>query len=352
MSTPALPDETRDVREAHRFDAAALESYLGRNLPGFTGPLSVRQFKGGQSNPTYLLGTPRASYVLRKKPPGVLLPSAHQVEREHRILSALGSSDVPVPRVHLLCADASVIGTPFYVMEHVVGRIFRSPLMADASGNAERAAIVDAMNDTLARLHRFDWQAAGLSDFGKPGNYMARQVARWSQQYLASKTHEVESMSRLAEWLPAHVPADDATSIAHGDFRLENLILHPTEPRVVAVLDWELSTLGHPLADLGYNCMLYHLPEGPFAGSGYGLEYADKGIPGEAEYVASYCRRTGRAGVPELPYYVAFGMFRLAGIVQGVYKRGLDGNASSETATQYGPMVQFLADTAWSLVGR
>jgi aminoglycoside phosphotransferase (APT) family kinase protein len=345
-------DETREVREAHRFDEQRLARWLEGRLPGMSGALQVRQFRGGQSNPTFLLAANDRRWVLRKKPPGVLLPSAHMVEREFRILSALAESDVPVPRAHLSCEDPDVIGTPFYVMDYVAGRIFRSPLMPDARSNDERAAIVDAMNDTLARLHRFDYAAAGLSDFGKPGNYMARQVARWSQQYLASKTGEVPSMTLLGEWLPAHVPADDTTSIAHGDFRLENLIVHPDEPRVLAVLDWELSTLGHPLADLGYNCMLYHLPEGAFAGSGYGTDPARFGIPSEDEYVAAYCRRTGRDGVPDLDFYVAFGMYRLAAIVQGVYKRGLDGNASSETATMYGPVVEFLADTAWGLVGR
>ncbi len=344
-------NETRDVREAHRFPEDRLAEYLRANVEGYSGSLTVRQFRGGQSNPTFALSAGGKEYVLRKKPPGKLLPSAHAVEREHRILEALGDTDVPVPRVLALCEDDDVIGTPFYVMERVDGRIFRSPL-APGLERAERAAIIDAMNATMASLHLLDYVRLGLADYGKPGNYMARQVSRWAGQYEASKTSEIDAMNRLVKWLPENVPAGDETTIAHGDFRLENLIFHPTEPRVVAVLDWELSTLGHPLADVGYNCMLYHLPMGEFAGSGYvGADLEGLGIPPESEYVARYCERTGRAGgVPELDFYVAFSMFRLAAIVQGVYKRGLDGNASNDTAITFGPMVEVLAGVAWSQV--
>ncbi len=350
MTEAKQADEVGDVRDAHRFEVEPLARYLRKNVDGFDGDLGVRQFKGGQSNPTFLLTAGDQRYVMRKKPPGKLLPSAHQVEREYRIMAALAKTAVPVPEVLTLCEDPDVIGTPFYVMELVDGRIFRNPLMPDAASSEERSQIIDAMNDTLAKLHQVDFVSAGLGDFGKPGNYMARQISRWSKQYEASKTDDIEPMNRLMQWLPENIPSDDSSSIAHGDFRLENMIVHPTEPRVLAVLDWELSTIGHPLADLGYNCMLYHLPAGDFAGSGYvGHDLAELGIPSERDYVSAYCRRVGRESVPNLEFFVAFSLFRLAGIVQGVYKRGLDGNASSETALRYGPMVHFLAGVAWEL---
>ncbi|MEZ4376090.1 MAG: phosphotransferase family protein [Polyangiaceae bacterium] len=350
------PAELRPVREAHRFDEASLERYLRSELELPDAPLRVQQFKGGQSNPTFLLevgdGAATQRYVLRKKPPGKLLPSAHAVERECRVLQALQDSDVPVPRVRALCEDPSVIGTAFYVMDHVEGRIFRAPLMPQASGADERAAIANATIQTLGKLHQIEPAQVGLSDFGKTGNYMERQVARWGKQYAASRTEDLADMNFLIDWLPTHIPAGDETRIAHGDFRLENLIIDPTEPKVIAVLDWELATLGHPLADLGYHCMLYHLPAGDFTGSGYvGADLASLGIPSRDEYVAQYARITGRDGVPDLDYFVAFGLFRLAAILQGVYKRGLDGNASSETALRFGPMVQILAGIARSLVG-
>ena len=345
-----MPDEVGEVRQAHRFAVEPLEKYLTAAVEGFSGPLSVRQFKGGQSNPTFLLTGGDRRYVLRKKPPGKLLPSAHAVEREYRIMRALADTDVPVPRVLTLCEDPDVIGTSFYVMEHLDGRIFRSPIAPELAP-AERGAVIDAMNDTLAKLHRVDFEQVGLRDFGRPGNYMARQVSRWGKQYESSKTQEIESMNRLIDWLPKNVPAGDETTIVHGDFRLENMIVHPTEPRVLGVLDWELSTLGHPLADLGYNCMLYHLPQGDFAGSGYvGVDLGELGIPAEEDYVAKYCERTGRAPIDELDFYLAFSMFRLAAIVQGVYKRGLDGNASSDSALSFGPMVEVLSDLAWQQV--
>ena len=325
---------------------------MGLQVDGFCAPLNIRQFRHGQSNPTFLLhdaGDRR--YILRKKPPGKLLPSAHAVEREYRILSALQETGVPVPPTILLCEDAEVIGTPFFLMAHVPGRVFRDATAAEAAGPAERRAIVESMAETLARIHQVDWQGLGLEDFGKPGNYMARQIGRWSKQYIASQTRDIQSMNRLMEWLPQNVPDDDCTTIVHGDFRIDNLIVHPTEPRVVAVLDWELSTLGHPLADLAYNCMCYRLPSENSLGFGFMDHDLDAlGIPPEKEYVAAYCRRTGRDQIPQWEFYMAFSLFRLAAIVQGVYKRGLDGNASSRDAMLYGTIVALLSDTAWGII--
>jgi aminoglycoside phosphotransferase (APT) family kinase protein len=345
--------EIRDVRKAHRFDEAVLTEYLKKHLEGFSGKLAVQQFGYGQSNPTYFLSDIETgrNYVLRKKPPGKLLPSAHAVDREYRVLEALGKTDVPVPAVHLLCRDASIVGTPFYVMAHVEGRIFRNPAVPEAADAGERNAIFEAMIDTLARIHLVDWKSLGLADFGKPGNYMARQTGRWSKQYVASQTDDIESMECLMDWLAKNVPDDETTSIVHGDFRLENMIVHPTEPRVIAVLDWELSTLGHPLADLAYACMGYHLPTSDEYKIGFmGVDFAATGIPTEDAFVASYCRRTGRENIPDWTFYIAFSLFRIAAIVQGVYKRGLDGNASASDAKTYGDMVKGLADVAWNLV--
>jgi aminoglycoside phosphotransferase (APT) family kinase protein len=349
-----IPDnELIQVRPAHRFDEKALVDFLKGRLEGFTEGLLIRQFGYGNSNPTFLLSTGKREYVLRKKPPGKLLPSAHAVDREYRILKALRGTGVPVPETYLLCEDASIIGTPFYIMERIKGRIFRDQTAPEVSDKKERAAIFDAMNETLARIHRADWNALGLADYGKPGNYMARQVARWTKQYEASKTHKIESMNNLIEWLPKKVPDDDSTAIVHGDYRLENLILHPSEPAVLGILDWELSTLGHPVADLAYNCMGYHLP--PFGGSrvGYDPDKLERlGIPTEADYIAAYCRRTGRQEISNWEFFLAFSLFRLAAIVQGVYKRGLDGIASSAIAKTYGAQVQFLSDVAWQIVSK
>jgi aminoglycoside phosphotransferase (APT) family kinase protein len=343
-------EEIVEVRPAQRFDEEGLRHYLKRELEGFPGEITVRQFGYGQSNPTFLLSGDGREYVLRKKPPGKLLPSAHAVDREYRILKALCDTDVPVPKTYLLCKDESVIGTSFYLMERLKGRIFRDPAASEAADPEERAAVFDAMNDTLARIHRVDWRAMGLADFGKAGNYMARQISRWSRQYKSSETDVIESMDNLIEWLSEHVPDDDGTSIVHGDFRLENLIFHPAEVRVVAVLDWELSTLGHPLADLAYNCMGYHFPALGGRRSGYkNLDLRALGIPSESDYVAAYCRRTGRDEIPDWEFYIAFGIFRLAAIVQGVYKRGLDGIASSDKAKTYGAQVRFLADIGWRI---
>jgi len=343
-----LHSESGEVRAAHRFDAAALEAYMQQHVAGFRGPLEVRQFKGGQSNPTFLLIGASGRYVMRKKPPGKLLASAHQVDREYRVIKALAETDVPVAKVHALCMDDAVIGAAFYVMDAVEGRIFRDPQLPGLS-REERAAVYDEMNDVMARLHRVDFEAVGLADYGKPGNYFERQIGRWTKQYEAAQTDDVETMRNLIAWLPAHIPPGDETCIVHGDFRLENSIYHPTEPRMLALLDWELSTLGHPLADLAYNCLLYHM-NSPTQGSLVGIDLTQLGIPTEQEYVADYCRRTGRPDVEHWDFYLAFSLFRLASIAQGVYKRGLDGNASSEQAMTYGTICQLLAYLAWSIV--
>jgi len=341
------PQDVGPVSDRHRFDEQALARWLEQNLEGFRGPLHVRQFAGGQSNPTFFLTDGERGLVLRKKPPGQLLPSAHAVDREFRVLKALGAVGYPVPRVHVLCEDPSVIGQIFYVMDWVPGRILRDPLLPGMAP-AERAAIYDAMNDAMARLHALDPLAIGLEGFGKPGNYFERQIARWIKQYEASKTEEIESFDRLVEWLPKSIPPGDETRIAHGDFRLENMVLHATEPRVLAVLDWELSTLGHPLADLGYNVMGYFLPEGHGARLA-GVDFAATGIPTVEEYVAAYCRRTGRARIDDLEFYVVFALFRLAAIAQGIAMRARIGSASSNDAEMVGRLARRLADSAWQL---
>ncbi|MFW6197499.1 MAG: phosphotransferase family protein, partial [Myxococcota bacterium] len=297
------PKAAGPVRDNHRFDETALEKYLAENIPGFAGPLTVCQFKGGQSNPTFWLGTPERPYVLRKKPPGKLLPSAHQVEREFRVTQALQNTDVPVAKLHLLCEDADVIGTPFYVMDYVQGRIFWNVQLPDCD-KAERAAVYEELARVLAALHQVDYEAVGLGDFGKVGNYIPRQVARWSKQYEASKTDTVAPMEALMKWLPENVPANDETTLTHGDYRLDNLIYHPTEPRALAVIDWELSTLGHPLADLAYTCMLYDM-QMPKIGGLQDVDFEATGIPNEDAFVARYCELTGRDGVEDWPYYKA-----------------------------------------------
>jgi aminoglycoside phosphotransferase (APT) family kinase protein len=339
--------ETIAPREVHRFNEAALESYLRAKVEGFAGPLRVFQFAGGQSNPTFVLDTPLRRYVMRKKPPGTLLPSAHAVEREYRVITALAKTSVPVARTFTLCEDPSVIGTPFYVMEYVEGRVLRDPTLPEMTP-AMRSAIYDTMNDVLSRLHRIDPATVGLQDFGKPGNYFARQIARWTKQYEMSRTEDIPSMTKLLAWLPAHVPPGEETGLVHGDYRLENMIFHATEPRILAVLDWELSTLGDPLADLAYNCILYHTA-GATTGGLADVDFAATGIPCEADYLADYCRRTGRAKIGAWNFYLAFSLFRLAAIAQGILGRALQGNASSETARQVGAQARFLADAAWRL---
>lgn len=344
---------TAEVREALRFDVPGLERWMSEKVTGYAGPLSVSQFKGGQSNPTYRLDTPGASYVLRRKPPGRLLPGAHAVDREYRVISALASADFPVAKAFGLCMDEAVIGTPFYVMDLVEGRIFWEAALPEIA-TEERAAYFDAMNETIARLHTIDPAAIGLGDYGKPGNYFERQIARWSNQYLNdAEAGRVEAMDRLVDWLPRHVPAagGDEARIIHGDFRCDNMIFHPTEPRVLAVLDWELSTLGHPLADFAYHAMMYRMPAGITAGLA-GENLAALNIPSEAEYVAAYCRRTGRDGIPDLDFYVAFNMFRLAAIVHGIRGRVARGTAASAHAAEMAKRLEPLAELAWQQAER
>ena len=341
MSSDLALKQTTGVRAGHELNVAALERHLASNLAGFKGPLEIRQFEAGQSNPTYFLRASDAQYVLRKKPPGDLLPSAHAVDREHRVMSAL-SGHIPVPPTLLMCDDASVIGTPFFVMGCVDGRVFRQPHLPGVSA-FDRAAMYDDMVNVLARLHRINPASIGLGDYGKPGNYYARQIGRWGQQYVAAKTEEIPAMDHLMSWLPAHIPPGDQSSIVHGDYRVENLIFHPTDPRIVAVVDWELSTLGHPLADLSYNCLTYYLP--PEALGRVGTVDEDReGMPDEATYVAAYCLRTGRADVPNWNFYLSFSMFRLASILQGVYARGLKGNAASSYALERGAAAKTIAE--------
>lgn len=339
-----IPESTTEVRPAHAFDERKLDAWLEANVPGATGPLVVRQFKGGQSNPTFFLAKGERGLVLRKKPPGTLLPSAHQVEREYAVLAALADTDVPVARVHALCEDAEVVGTPFYVMDHVAGRIFWDPQLPGIDPH-ERRAIYEEEVRVLAAIHAVDVDAVGLGAYGRRGEYVARQVARWSKQYAASATRAIPAMDRLIEYLPAHVPEGDETTLAHGDYRLDNLIFHPTEPRVLAVLDWELSTLGHPLSDVAYTCMLYDVIL-PNLGGLLGVDFAATGILSEAEFLARYRALTGRARIDDFAYFKAFSLFRLAAILQGVYKRSLQGNASSTTASQFGEAVDQLARVA------
>jgi aminoglycoside phosphotransferase (APT) family kinase protein len=344
-----IGQEVTEVRENHRFDEARLERYLNDRSAELRGPLKIEQFAGGQSNPTFLLTIGGERFVMRKKPPGVLLQSAHQVEREYRIISALAGTDVPVPRTRLLCEESSVIGTPFFIMDYVEGRIFTDPTLPE-SNREERAAIFDSMNDTLARLHKVDFNAVGLGDYGRPQAYIARQVARWTRQYEASVINPIPEMDRLIEWMPPHIPAKDETTIAHGDFRMGNLIVHPTEPRIVAVLDWELSTLGHPLADLAWNCLAYHYPPGlEEVGSFSGLDLAKLGIPREEDYLAAYCRRVGRANVNDFTFFVVFALFRGAAIAQGIAMRAKMGNASGADAEDRGRKAGVNAKIAWEL---
>ncbi|WP_374414693.1 phosphotransferase [Novosphingobium colocasiae] len=324
---------TTPVREAYRFDEAALARWMEAHVADYAGPLTVEQFKGGQSNPTYKLVTPARSYVLRRKPPGATLQGAHAVDREARILTALGSVGFPVARVYGLCTDESVIGTWFYVMAMVEGRIFWDATFPGVS-REERPAYFDAMNATIARLHAIDYEALGLGDYGRPGNYFARQIARWTRQYHDDTDAGRDAdMDALVEWLPANIPAGEESSVVHGDFRCDNMIFHPTEPRVIAVLDWELSTLGHPLADFAYHAMMYQMPPDIVAGLG-GADLGALNIPSEQEYVAAYCARTGRDGIANWDFYVAFNYFRLAAIFHGIKGRVIRGTAASAHAQE------------------
>jgi aminoglycoside phosphotransferase (APT) family kinase protein len=339
---------TKAVAEQHRFDTGRLEAYLRGTLPGFAGPIAVEQFKGGQSNPTYKLTTPHRTCVMRAKPgpAAKLLPSAHAIEREFRVLRALHGSAVPVAEPLLLCEDEDIIGRAFYLMEMVQGRVLWDPALPGLSKD-ERAGIYDEMNRVIAALHTVDFAALGLADYGKPGNYFARQIERWSKQYRASETERIEAMDQLIAWLPQNLPAEDGlSSIVHGDFRLDNLIFHPTQPKALAVLDWELSTLGHPLADLAYHCMVWHAPR-EFRGIA-GLDQAALGIAQERDYIRKYCERTGFEIKGNWNYYLAFNLFRLAAINQGVAKRAMNGTASSALAQQVGNTTLPLAAMAWS----
>ncbi len=343
---------TRTVAPQHEFDTARLADWLAANVAPPAGPLEVAQFKGGQSNPTYLLGAGEQRYVLRRKPPGRLLPSAHAVDREFRVIEALAGTGVPVARALALCEDDAVIGTAFYVMEYVTGRVLWDPALPGLDP-AERASIHDEMNRVIAALHSVDPVAVGLGSFGKTGEYIARQVARWSRQYQASETEKIEAMDKLIAWLPENIPAGDETRIVHGDYRIDNVIFDSAAPGILAVIDWELSTLGHPLADFAYHCMAWRIPPGVFRGLA-GLDFDALGIPGERDYVAAYCRRTGREGIAERDweYYMAYNMFRIAAIAQGVMARALQGNASSAEALETGRKARPLAELAWSQVER
>jgi aminoglycoside phosphotransferase (APT) family kinase protein len=337
---------TTPVRAAHRFDEAALTSWMEANVEGFQGPLVVEQFKGGQSNPTYKLITSSRDYVMRRKPPGQLLRGAHAIEREAQMLSGLSKAGFPVARVYGLCLDESVLGTWFYVMEMVEGRIFWDATLPQVV-REDRPAYFDAMNETIARLHNIDYQAVGLGNYGRPGSYFHRQIARWAKQYLEdTEGGRDPAMDRLIEWLPAHTPPGDETTIVHGDFRVDNLIFHPAEPRVVAVLDWELSTLGHPLADFAYHSMMYHMPPHIVAGLA-NANLTSLNIPQEADYVAAYCRRTGREAISNYTFYVVFNLFRLAAIFHGIRGRVRRGTASSAQAAERGEAFPELARIAW-----
>jgi aminoglycoside phosphotransferase (APT) family kinase protein len=343
---------TRPVTPALSLDTGRLAAWIAENVSGLQGPIEVAQFKGGQSNPTYLLRVGERRCVLRRKPPGTLLASAHAVDREYAVIRALEDTDIPVARAFAFCEDESVAGTAFYLMDYVEGRVFWDPRLPEMVPG-ERRQIYDEMNRVIAELHGLDPGAVGLDEFGRHGGYVERQVSRWTRQYRAAETETIVAMDQLIEWLPANRPADDETRIVHGDFRIDNLIFDRNAPRIVAVLDWELSTLGHPLADFAYHCMAWRIPPGAFRGLA-GTDYAALGIPSEHQYVQDYLRRTGREGFAarEWQYYMAYNLFRLAAILQGVYARALQGNASSANALETGSSARQLAEAAWQQVER
>jgi len=338
------------VQERHRFDPARLEAWMRDHVAGYQGPLAVEQFGGGQSNPTYRLTTPSGRYVLRRKPPGKLLASAHAVDREYRVITALAATGFPVPQTYGLCEDEAVIGTAFYVMDCVEGRVLWDQQLPGMA-RAERAAVFDATNATIARLHQVDYRTIGLESYGRPGNYLQRQIERWSKQYRLSETERIEAMDNLIAWLPQNIPAADATTIVHGDYRLDNMIFAADEPKILAVIDWELSTLGNPLADFAYHVMYWRLEPAMFRGLA-GTDFAASGIPDEAAYVAAYCRRTGRDGIAHWDYYIAYSMFRTAAILQGIARRAHDGSAADPTAIEVGRKARPIAEQAWAIAQR
>jgi aminoglycoside phosphotransferase (APT) family kinase protein len=353
VSRSELFTGTKPVSENQQFDLTVLEAYLRNHVEGYRGALTVEQFKGGQSNPTFKLITPNNTYVMRAKPgpASKLLPSAHAIDREFRVMKALSGSEVPVAKMHALCEDETVIGRAFYVMDFVEGRVLWEPQLPTLAPT-ERASIFDELSRVIAALHQVDFNAVGLTDYGKHENYLARQIARWTKQYKASETESIPAMDALIEWLPAHIPGGEETSIVHGDYRLDNVIFHPTEPQILAVLDWELSTLGHPLADFAYHCMTWYLPPG--AGRGLaGIDLSGTGIPNVKDYIARYCERTGRAdGIEHFDFYMAYNMFRMAGILQGIMKRVVDGTASSAQAVAMGKATRPIAEQGWAVAQR
>ena len=343
---------TQAVRERHRFDEARLAEYLTSQVPGFRGPLVVEQFKGGQSNPTFRLTAGGSRYVMRAKPgpAAKLLPSAHAVDREYRVMAALKTAGIPVPTMYTLCNDESVIGRAFYIMECVEGRVLWDQSLPGMTHD-ERGAIYTEMNRVIAALHQVDVAAVGLADYGRPGNYFTRQIGRWSKQYQASETESIPAMHKLIAWLPENIPAGDESTVVHGDFRMDNLIFHPIEPRILAILDWELSTLGHPLADFSYHCMSWHIPPGSFRGI-HGLDLPALGIPTESQYIDMYLRRTGRLGVEHWDFYLAYNLFRIAAILQGIMKRYVDGVASNQQALDAGKRAKPMAELGWQVAER
>ncbi len=349
--TYSRTDQVVPVLEQHKFETNSLVAWLEYQVKDFKGPIQIFQFQGGMSNPTFLISDINENrFVLRKKPPGKLLPSAHAVDREFRITSALHDSSVPVVKTICFCDDTSVIGTEFFLMEHKEGRIFHDPSLPDLTPE-DRHCVYNSMNNTIAYLHQVNYSSKQLNDYGRIGGYIGRQVRRWSEQYQSSKTDELIEMDRLMAWLPNHIPDDTETTVVHGDFRLENLIIHPSKPEVIAVLDWELSTLGHPLSDLAYNCLPYHWPEESF-GDMRGLDTSTAGIPSEEDYVTRYCKLTNRNQIENWTFYLVLSLFRLAAIIQGVYYRGLKGNAASPEALLRRDLASQLAHRAWELVER
>lgn len=337
----------RDAGDRQSLDAGRLSAWLGANVPGFRGPLAIDRFEGGQSNPTYLLSAPSGDYVLRRKPLGDVLPTAHAVDREFRVLKAVEGTGVPVPHVHAMCSDDSVIGSMFYVMDRVAGRVFWDPRLEDLP-RGERAAIFDSMNETIARIHALDPMTIGLADYGRHGGYVERQVRRWSKQYRASETGPNPAMEALMGWLPEHMPAEGETRLVHGDYRLDNLLIHPVEPRVVAVLDWELSTLGDPTADFAYHMMSWRLAPELFRGLA-GIDFAAAGIPDEETYLQSYLARTGRARPDNWEFHIVLSLFRIAAILQGIARRAIDGTASDPEAAAVGARAVPISQLAWRI---